>query len=61
VQRALVIARTKFRVLDATRLLALVLGRRVITHFALGAFECYDISHCRTPSKTLLNISDHVE
>ncbi len=36
--RTLVVARTKLGILYAARLRTLILGRRIITHFALGAF-----------------------
>jgi len=44
--RTLVIARTEFGVFDTARLRALILRRRIITHFAFGAFESDDITHC---------------
>ena len=36
-------------VLDPTGLLLLVLRRRIISAFAVGAFQCDDVSHDYTP------------
>ena len=41
----LVIARAEFGIFYASRLLALILRCRIITHFAFRTFERYDVSH----------------
>jgi hypothetical protein len=41
----LVVPLAELLVLDSTALLLLVLGRRIITALALGAFQCNDVAH----------------
>ena len=43
---AFIATRTEFLIFHASRLLALILGCRIVALFAFGALECYDISHC---------------